>query len=92
MELKGIPPEKSSFALTLLSFMECVTYIIASFVGDWFKGNTSGFHSYFNTVFVCPWTPHSEDLMDLPAISDLSHHNSPEFRYDISGHSTIDGF
>ena len=38
MELKGIPPEKSSFALTLLSFMECVTYIIASFVGDWFKG------------------------------------------------------
>ena len=38
MELKGIPPEKSAFALTLLSFMECVTYIIASFVGDWFKG------------------------------------------------------
>ncbi len=38
MELKNIPPEQSSFALTLLSFMECVTYIIASFVGDWFKG------------------------------------------------------
>jgi len=38
MELKGIPPAKSSWALTLLSFAECVTYIIASFMGDYFKG------------------------------------------------------
>lgn len=38
MELKKIEPEQSSFALTLLSFAECVTYIGASFVGDWFKG------------------------------------------------------
>jgi len=38
MQLKGIPPTKSSWALTLLSLAECVTYIIASFMGDYLKG------------------------------------------------------
>ncbi|OAF71449.1 hypothetical protein A3Q56_00768 [Intoshia linei] len=34
MKLKGIPTTKSSFALTMLSFAECVNYILASFYGD----------------------------------------------------------
>ena len=38
MQLKNIPPTKSSWALTLLSLAECITYIIASFLGDYMKG------------------------------------------------------
>ena len=38
MELKGVPPVKSSWCITLLSFAECVTYIVASFCGDYLKG------------------------------------------------------
>jgi hypothetical protein len=37
MKLKEIPMMKSSMALTLLSLAECVTYIIASFLGDYLK-------------------------------------------------------
>ncbi len=38
MEHKGIPQERSWSAVTLLSFAECVTYVIASFLGDYLKG------------------------------------------------------
>ena len=38
MELKGIPTSRSSWAITLLSFAECITYMIASFLGDKLKG------------------------------------------------------
>lgn len=38
MKLKGIAETKSSWALTLLSFSECISYILASFFGDYLKG------------------------------------------------------
>ena len=38
MKLHDIPPTRSSWVLTLLSLAECVTYIIASFMGDYLKG------------------------------------------------------
>lgn len=38
MDLKGIGPSRSSWAITLLSLAECITYMIASFLGDKLKG------------------------------------------------------
>ena len=38
MHTHNIGQEEGSFALTLLSLAECITYIVASFLGDWFKG------------------------------------------------------
>ena len=38
MNLHNISPQKGSFALTMLSFAECVTYITASVIGDRIKG------------------------------------------------------
>jgi len=37
MELKHFALQQSSVALTLLSMAECVTYIVASFLGDYLK-------------------------------------------------------
>ena len=37
MQLKNITIARSSIALTLLSLAECVTYIAASFMGDYLK-------------------------------------------------------
>jgi len=37
MQRKGIHAMHSSIALTLLSLAECVTYIVASFLGDYLK-------------------------------------------------------
>ncbi|ELT90070.1 hypothetical protein CAPTEDRAFT_218721 [Capitella teleta] len=37
MKLHDIQPTRSSWVLTLLSLAECVTYIIASFLGDYLK-------------------------------------------------------
>jgi len=37
MKLKDIPVTMSAIALTLLSFAECITYIVASFLGDYLK-------------------------------------------------------
>jgi hypothetical protein len=37
MKLKDIDIMRSSIALTLLSLSECVTYIVASFLGDYLK-------------------------------------------------------
>ena len=38
MKLHGILPPSSSWAITLLSFAECMTYIFASWFGDYLKG------------------------------------------------------
>ena len=38
MKLHNIDTQKGSFALTMLSFAECITYITASFLGDYIKG------------------------------------------------------
>ena len=38
MELHDISSQRGSFALTMLSFAECVTYITASVIGDRIKG------------------------------------------------------
>ena len=37
MELKHFALQQSSVALTLLSMAECVTYVVASFLGDYLK-------------------------------------------------------
>ena len=37
MQLKKIPEMQSSMAITLLSMAECVTYVVASFMGDYLK-------------------------------------------------------
>ena len=37
MQLQGIKTQDSSWALTLLSLCECVTYVIAAFLGDYLK-------------------------------------------------------
>lgn len=55
MKLKGISTTRSSFSLTLLSLAECITYLIASFYGDYLKGRLV----YINVVasgalaFIC---------------------------------------
>ena len=38
MTLKDISLQRSSFAVTLLSLSECITYLLASFLGDYLKG------------------------------------------------------
>ena len=55
MKLKGISTTRSSGSLTLLSLAECITYLIASFYGDYLKGKLV----YINVVasgalaFIC---------------------------------------
>lgn len=39
MKLKKIAPTSSSLAVTLLSLAECITYIVASLLGDYLKGS-----------------------------------------------------
>ena len=38
LRLQGIEEIQSSWALTLLSLAECITYVLASFFGDYLKG------------------------------------------------------
>ncbi|XP_074641403.1 monocarboxylate transporter 13-like, partial [Tubulanus polymorphus] len=38
MQLKRISAQDASYALTVLSLLECISYVIASFLGDYFKG------------------------------------------------------
>lgn len=76
MKLHSIPPTKSSWVLTLLSLAECITYIMASFLGDYLKGKLV----YVNVVaaaalsFICiiwPFVDVTYSLICLIAIGEL---------------------
>ncbi|CAH1775326.1 unnamed protein product [Owenia fusiformis] len=52
MDKRGIDTVQSAWALTLLSLVECITYVISSIIGDFFKGRLV-FVNLFASVALC---------------------------------------